>query len=203
MKLLDVYIYGASGHGKVIYDCIISKGIEVCGFIDDDPNKNDFLGCKVYRSLDILSTWNVVVAIGDSTIRQKIVNDLNVNFFTIHHKTSILSSNTNIKEGSVFFQNSVVQSGSKIGKHSIINTSAIVDHDCHLGDYVHVAPNAVLCGGVKIGHNSWIGAGSIIIQGITIGSNCMIGAGSVIIRDIPDNVVVVGNPGKIIKYRDE
>ncbi|AZQ63562.1 acetyltransferase [Flammeovirga pectinis] len=203
MKVLDVYIYGASGHGKVIFDCIISKGIEVRGFIDDDLKKNTFMDCKVYRSTDILSTWNVVVAIGDPTTRQKIVNDLNVNFVTIQHNTSIISSNTNIKEGSVFFQNSVVQSGSEIGEHSIINTSAVIDHDCHLGDYVHVAPNAVLCGGVKIGHNSWVGAGSTIIQGITIGNNCMIGAGSVIIRDIPDNAVAVGNPGKIIKYRDE
>ena len=55
---------------------------------------------------------------------------------------------------------------------------------------------------VKIGDNCWIGGGSIILNGVTIGKNTVIGAGSVVTKDIPDNVVAVGNPCKIIKHLD-
>ena len=47
---------------------------------------------------------------------------------------------------------------------------------------------------VHIGENVWIGAGTIIVPGVTIGKNSVIGAGSVVVKDIPDNVVAVGNP---------
>ena len=52
---------------------------------------------------------------------------------------------------------------------------------------------------IIIGDNVWIGGGAIICAGVTIGSNSTIGAGSVVIKDIPANVVAVGNPCKVIK----
>ena len=55
---------------------------------------------------------------------------------------------------------------------------------------------------MKIDELSFIGIGSSIIQGVKVGKNVTIGAGSVIIKDIPDNAVVVGNPGKVIKNKN-
>ena len=52
---------------------------------------------------------------------------------------------------------------------------------------------------VTIGDNVWIGGGSIILPGITIGNNVTIGAGSVVTKDIPDNVLAVGNPCRVIR----
>jgi maltose O-acetyltransferase len=52
---------------------------------------------------------------------------------------------------------------------------------------------------IFIGNNVWIGAGAIILPGIRIGNNSVVGAGSVITKDVPDDVVVAGNPGKIIR----
>lgn len=53
---------------------------------------------------------------------------------------------------------------------------------------------------VTIGNNVWIGGGSIICPGVNIGNNVTIGAGSVVTKDIPDNVIAVGIPCKVIKY---
>ncbi|KAJ1832598.1 hypothetical protein IWW55_002971 [Coemansia sp. RSA 2706] len=53
---------------------------------------------------------------------------------------------------------------------------------------------------IKIGNNVWVGGGAIILPGVTIGSGVTIGAGSVVTKDIPDNVVVVGNPARIVKH---
>jgi acetyltransferase-like isoleucine patch superfamily enzyme len=56
-----------------------------------------------------------------------------------------------------------------------------------------------ISGAVNIGELSFLGIGATIIQGIKIGKNVTIGAGSVAIKDIPDNVIAVGNLAKIIK----
>lgn len=52
---------------------------------------------------------------------------------------------------------------------------------------------------VSIGNNVWIGGHAVINPGVTIGDNVVIGSGAVVTKDIPDNVVVGGNPAKIIK----
>ena len=48
-----------------------------------------------------------------------------------------------------------------------------------------------------------IGLGANIIQGVTVGENALIGAGTVVLRDVPPNAIVVGNPGRIIKMKEE
>ncbi len=55
--------------------------------------------------------------------------------------------------------------------------------------------------GVRIGKNVWIGAGSIILDGTVIGDNCVVVAGSLVNRRYPDNVIIQGNPAKIIMKR--
>jgi len=52
---------------------------------------------------------------------------------------------------------------------------------------------------VRIGKNCWIGAGAILVPGVTVGDNSVIGAGSVVTKDIPANVVAVGNPCRVLR----
>ncbi len=56
---------------------------------------------------------------------------------------------------------------------------------------------------ITVGHHAWIGAGAIIMPGVTIGARAVVGAGSVVTKDIPANMVAVGNPAKIIKSVDD
>lgn len=53
---------------------------------------------------------------------------------------------------------------------------------------------------IIIGNNVWIGGNTVILPGVKIGNNVTIGAGSVVTKDIPDNVVAVGNPCRIVKH---
>ena len=52
---------------------------------------------------------------------------------------------------------------------------------------------------VHIGNNVWIGAGSVLLPGVSIGDNSVIGAGSIVTKDIPANVVAVGNPCRVLR----
>lgn len=55
---------------------------------------------------------------------------------------------------------------------------------------------------VTIGNNVWLGGKSVILPGVTIGDNVTVGAGAIVTKDIPSNVLVVGNPAKIIRQLD-
>jgi maltose O-acetyltransferase len=56
---------------------------------------------------------------------------------------------------------------------------------------------------IAIGDNVWLGGGAIVLPGVTIGANAVVGAGSVVTRDVPANVVVVGNPARVVRSLDE
>jgi len=74
---------------------------------------------------------------------------------------------------------------------------------CELGDFSFVGSNATSGANVKVGEGAFIGLGACVIPGIRIGKWSVVGAGSVIIEDVPDYATVVGNPGHVIKIREE
>lgn len=198
MKEKDITLYGAGGHCKVVMDILETIGLKATRVVDDNPTGTEFMG--VPCSLPLEKYDAAIITIGNCQIRNKIAERINTKeFLTAIHPSAVVSPHATIGEGSVVMQGAVVQAGSEIGNHCIVNTNSSVDHDCKLSNYVHVASGATLCGGVEVDECTWIGAGAVVIQGIKIGKNSMIGAGAVIIRDVPDNVVVIGNPGRIIK----
>ena len=192
-----MYLYGASGHAKVIIDIVKAQGEEVEGLVDDNPNLKELGGIPVLHNEAGLSPF--IVSIGNCKIRKMIAERLNCEFVTASHPTAIISPGSIIGEGAVVMQGAIIQTEVQIGKHCIINTKASIDHECVIGDYVHIAPGCTISGDVRIGECSWIGVGTTIVQGIHIGKNCFIGAGSVVVKDIPDNSKAYGVPCKVIE----
>lgn len=196
-----MYLYGASGHAKVIIDILKNNGVPLNGIFDDDSTKKKLLEYDVLGKYEpsIVNDGEIIISIGDNRTRAKLSKIIINNFGTVIHTSSSVSENVIINSGTVVMHKAIIQSNAKIGKHVIINTAAVIEHDCIIDDFVHISPNATLCGSVKIGEGTHVSAAAIVIPGVNIGKWCIIGAGSVIISDIPDYVVVVGNPGKIIK----
>ena len=198
-------IYGASGHGKVIYDILKSQNIKPEYILDDNPEITEFMGYKVVHdhSENILKIPGIL-AIGVNTVRKLVARRYTgVIAKAVSHSSSIISENVEMGDGTVVMPGAIVNADTKIGRHCIINSGAVVEHDVRLEDFVHISPNAVVTGNVEIGEGSQVGAGASVIPGMKIGRWVSIGAGAVIIEDIPDFAVVVGNPGKIIKYSNE
>jgi sugar O-acyltransferase (sialic acid O-acetyltransferase NeuD family) len=191
-------IIGAGGHAKVIIEIIEELKGAVKNISDTDPLVTELLGYAVTRQPVYAAP--VIVAVGNNSIRKKIVSETPGKFGTAIHPRANISSRCRVGEGTVIMAGVTVNSHTEIGKHCIINTNASVDHDCVIGDFAHISPNAALGGGVTVGEGSHIGIGSAVIPGIQVGKWVTIGAGSVIIKDVPDYAVVVGNPGTVIKF---
>ncbi|KAF2334167.1 acetyltransferase [Flavobacterium ginsenosidimutans] len=196
------YLYGASGHCKVIIDVLKSNNVNLKAIFDDKPKEAEIVGIPVINASKIndINNGQFIVSIGDNEIRKRIAEKIKMSFFTAIHSTAVVSENSKIEEGTVVMAGAIINFGAVVGKHCIINTGAIVEHDCKIYDYVHISPKAALAGNVTIGSGTHIGIGASIIQGINVGAGVTIGAGCVVINDVPDYAVVVGNPGNIIKY---
>lgn len=190
-----VYLYGASGHGKVVKEIIESNGDRVEAFIDDNCCIDEFVKIPVFHSAEECSP--MIVSIGVNHIRERIVKRLHCNFATYIHPTAIISPSAKIGEGTVIMAGAIVNADAVIGKHCIINTGATIDHDVLIEDFVHIAPGVNVSGGTHIGRGTWVGVGSCVIQCLCIGKNCMIGAGSVVVRNLPDGVTAYGNPCRV------
>ncbi|GAB2989302.1 acetyltransferase [Cyclobacterium sediminis] len=191
-----MYIFGASGQGRVIID-MIDSGETIHGIFDDNPHIKEVLKYPV-STLDIYNfdfDHPFFIAIGDNKIRQSIAHKLKnyVKFETIIHSSAIISKRCEIDEGSVVMEGVIIKVNSKVGKQVIINTGASIDHDCIISDFVHLAPQTTLCGDIFIGEGTVVGAGSTVLPGIKIGKWCKIGAGSVVNKDMSDGAIWIGS----------
>ena len=101
--------------------------------------------------------------------------------------------------------------------YSNFGLTLVDDTHIYIGDYTMIGPNVTIATAghpidadlrrvglqynlpVRIGRNCWLGAGTVVLPGVTIGDNTVIGAGSVVTKDIPSNVVAVGNPCRVVR----
>lgn len=107
------------------------------------------------------------------------------------------------------------------GVYANFNLTLVDDTHIYVGDKTMLGPNVVLASAahpilpelrevqyqynlpVRIGKNCWLGAGVIVLPGVSIGDNTVVGAGSVVTKDLPANVVAVGNPCRVLREISE
>lgn len=189
-----MYLYGASGHGKVIKEILEAQGVPVEAFVDDDPEILVLSGKPVLHQADGLRP--IIVSIGCNKTRKSIAERLCCEFGKAIHPSAVVSPTAVIGEGTVVMAGTIINADVVIGKHCIINTGASIDHECVIGDYCHIAPHSTLCGQVHVGEGSLIGVGAAIVPCINIGNWCTIGAGAAVVNDVKDKKTVVGVPAK-------
>ncbi|MDI1256573.1 MAG: acetyltransferase [Flavobacterium sp.] len=204
MNTKKLYIFGASGHGKVVRELVESNNHKVAAFFDDNPQKSYCGLTPIFNTTDIINPSTndaIIIAVGNNYSRKEISKRLyNYNFFTSIHKSAFVSTSAKIGEGTVILVNAVINTDAQIGNHVIINSAAVVEHDCVIEDYVHISPGAILSGNIHVGKGTHIGSGATVIPGVKIGKWCTIGAGTIVLNDVPDGATLIGNPGRIIKY---
>lgn len=211
-------IWGAKGHAKVLDEIIRLNNGEVIALIDSDPSLNSPISSlKILEGYQGYSNWlketrnlysnfkvSAISAIGGEKGKDRLdyLKMFKLDGFetpSLIHPKSHVSDTAVIGENSQICAFAFVGADALVGDACIVNTKASIDHESIIGNGVHLAPGATLCGCVKVGNLVFIGASAIILPNLSIGENSIIGAGSIVTRDVPKNVLVYGNPAKIIR----
>lgn len=214
-EMQNIVIFGASGHGSVVLDCIRKEGkYKVAGYIDSfqkrgrKHNGYPILGNE-YDLPYLIETYKLhggLVAIGDNWIRkmmvERIVNIVpHFNFISVIHPTTTIGMNVEIGRGSVVMPGVIINANSVIGNHCIINTNSSLDHDGFLCDFSSLAPRTCVGGNFILGTGSAICLGTNVIEGISIGKHTLVGAGSLVVGNFDSYVLAYGSPAKKIRNR--
>lgn len=147
-----------------------------------------------------------IISIGDNWSRYYVYNSIiqqipNFEFVNAIHPSVIIGNNVNLGVGIVAMAGCIFNPKSKIGDFTFFATGAQIEHDCIIEDFASVSAGSITGGFVRIGKFSAITLGVVVMDRIEIGENSVIGSGSLIVKSVPDNVLVYGNPGKIIRER--
>ena len=124
---------------------------------------------------------------------------------------AIIRDKVKIGDNAVIMMGAIINIGAEVGEGTMIDMGAVLGGRAIVGKNCHIGAGSVLAGVIEppsakpviIEDNVIIGANAVIIEGVHIGKNAVIGAGAVVIEDVLDNQVVVGNPAKVVKDKDD
>ena len=212
---MKIAIIGAGGQARIVYEILsYDRNMEIVAFIDNVVRGNDeqIMGIPVVGDHSILprlisnGVRGAIVAVGDNEIRAshfEKLRGMGLETVSAIHPTAHIAPSARLGHGVTIAMGAIISTGARIGDNVIINTSATIDHEDEIEDHVSVGPGCSIAGRVTIKKGAFIGIGSVVREYLTIGENSIIGAGSVVLEDMPDNVVAVGTPAKVVKNRNE
>lgn len=204
----DLYILGAGGAGREIFDLLpdlheIKSGKwKLAGFLDDKEYSQESLASPVLGSITewVTSEDQVFVcSIGNPASRAivtKSITDRGGNFVSLLHPSSRISPSATIGNGTVIFPFAYVSSSSRIGEHVMINIHSAVGHDAAVGNNSVLSSFCDVTGEVSLGERVFLGSHVAIAPGLTIGDDAMIQIGSVVVNNVKQGRKVFGNPAK-------
>lgn len=178
-------------------------------FADDNKETHgtEICGAKVVGTIEDVG-WGCdpvfVCGVGSNPLRRKFVERVEKKyhesrFYTIEHASVEKSLYVSVGAGTVICAGTIITTQVKIGNHVNINLDCTVGHDVVIEDFVNISPGVHISGYCTLKEGCDIGTGVNILPHVTIGRNSVIGAGATVTKDIPDNVVAVGVPAKVIK----
>lgn len=208
---MDLLIFGAGAQAHKALLLAVKLGFNIIGSISTEvPGTYD--GLTVLGDLNYyllhkeLHHIPVHIGIGENAVRSEIykrIADLAKDLISLISPEASISQNTKIGKGTYIGVNATLLNNVDIKQNCLIDTGSIIEHDVIIEDYVTISPNATISGRVYIHQGVIIGAGATVIEKVHIGKHSLIGAGSVVINDVEPNVVVVGNPARVIRTRSD
>lgn len=210
-----IAIIGAGGFGRevrMLIDQINAHEVqfELMGFYDDRHydgpiNGVPYLGA-LSKAAEQKEQISFALGIGDPTIREKIVKQLDQPHFEfpnlIHPSVIIGNDDVRFGKGNIICAGSILTVNIKLKDFIILNLSCTVGHDTVIDSYSSFMPSVNISGEVHIHEKVYVGTGAKIINLLEIGENTIVGAGAVVAKTLPANCTAVGIPAKPIKFHE-
>ena len=201
-------IYGASGLGREVFELayIINEKTPRWTefiFIDDGDVPSVVSNCCVYKyeeaKIKYSSQLEIAMGIGEPAIREKLfakIKQDNISTPTLIHPDVYIPESTSVGTGVVIQYGSFISCDVSIKNYVYIQPQCNIGHDDILEEGCMLAGFSNLGGLVHIGRWTYLGLSCVVKQLITIGEYSIIGMGAVVYKDIPDNMIAMGNPAR-------
>jgi acetyltransferase EpsM len=209
---MPLVIIGAGGHGAEVAAYAIEMGLPLLGAFDDTKPVGPWHVTRILGAVSDLPSFcrdagqvHYITALGSNMFRRQLVQRIEalripgLRPASVCHGSAWTGTTVAIGDGTLLAPNTLVTTRATVGAHCILNVKASVSHDCVIGDFANINPGATLCGDVHVGEGSYIGAGATVIEKKRIGAWTIVGAGAVVTQDLPDGVMAVGVPARIVK----
>ena len=197
-------------------EAIRRLGGSVVALFDNAPDARSVLpGVPLIGGIDSLAAWieknpsrhdmRALVAIGgargrDRLALQNLLAQHGLVIEPLTHPLAFVADSANLGAGTQVLAMALVAAGAGIGAACIVNHNASIDHECRIGDGVHLAPGATLCGCVVVEECAMIGAGAVVLPRLKIWPRQHRRRGAVVTRNVPECVIVAGNPATILRH---
>lgn len=208
-------IYGASGLGREVLELagIINLKVQLWDeiiFIDDNTSLNEVNNVKVYTYQKAVEFYKDVlegvIAVGEPEIKRKLYDKLEfdgIDFATLIHPDIHIPQTTSVGKGTVINVGAFISCNAQIEENVYIQPHVNIGHDCILAKGCVISGFVNMGGNCYVGKASYIGLSTCVKQGIKIGDGTIIGMASAVYKDIPSNVIAMGNPARVMKKNED
>ncbi len=209
----DVYILGAGGFAREIYELLI-KAINrikptyhVIGFLDDNPHAMDGKVCDIgivgsIHGFPVKPEDRFIMGVANPQTKEKLAAYIlgkGADF------VSVLHPSVNVVPGATYGKGFVAYPGGGVGPDvhigdfvTILHTG--IGHDAQIGDYTTISSYCGINGNVKLGKRVFVGGHAVICPGIQVGDDAHVGMGSVVVTKVKAGTKVFGNPAKRMDF---
>jgi sugar O-acyltransferase (sialic acid O-acetyltransferase NeuD family) len=209
-------IYGAGGLGREVFELanVINKLDQRWSdiiFIDDADSVYNPRKTSVLKFTDIQKKYNLqeiefCIAIGEPAIRKILYDRVisnGMDLTTLIHPEVFIPKSTKIGKGTIICKFVSITCDIIIGKNVYVHPMACIGHDAVIGDNAVISSYVDVAGNCTIGDCAFLAIGVFLKQGTSVGYFTIVGMASVVHRDIPDNVIAMGNPARPMKKNED
>ena len=208
-------IIGAGTYGEVYLAYLQEAGVDIVGFLDDDPKfaNQSVRGIPVLGPISKMETLRttdgieaVYCPLGNNKLRVKFLTrakELGYKTPNYIHPSVIVSPNVSIGEGVYILLGTTIMPHTVIKDYVMISMGVHLAHHCVLEEGVFLSTGCNFGASIHANRYAYCGISSTIMTGMhELGEDCLIGAGAVVIHDVPDGAVMAGVPAKLLKMKE-
>jgi len=203
-------IIGAGGFGRELHawagqhpDC--GRQWQLAGFLDDNPDAlkpfGSFAPVAPLAGHRPAADQLFVVGLGMPALKEKLIAPLvsaGAEFLTFVHPSAIIGARVTLGRGVVICPGAILSVDIDVGEFAMVNLNCTIGHEAQIGRWTSLSAHCDITGGARVGQGCFFGSRATVIPGKNIGDRTVVAAGSVVMTHVPSDVLVAGNPARVI-----